>query len=280
MADCNIIAPGYFRTLGIPLIAGRDFSGADRRGAPAVVIISASLAGKLWPGQSAVGRQMIVPLGGTFREPMQVIGVAADSRYRSLIADSPALVYVALAQHYDSIARLMVAVEGDPRPFKRTLMHALEEAAPELPIRSVNTMQEQIEQSLWDRRAATALLGLFGALALVLSCAGIYAVVSYGVAQQTRQIGIRMALGADRGYVVRQVLGRTLKLTAIGVCLGIPLALCANPLLTGFLYKTRIAEPSIMIGVPLLFLLIGLGAGFLPARRAATTDPMMVLRQE
>ncbi|MGI8745802.1 MAG: ABC transporter permease [Bryobacteraceae bacterium] len=277
--DRNIIAPDYFRTLSIPLIAGRDFTAADRSGAPAVAIVSRGLANRFWPGQNALGKRIMVPVERRTL-PAQVIGVVADSRYRTLIAEPPLLLYSPLLQNYDSIARLIVAVDGDPAQFKARLRHLLAEAAPGLPVRAVSTMQEQIDLSLWERRSAAALLSLFGALALALACAGIYGVVAYAVARQSREIGIRMALGADRTNVVRTVLTGALRLTGIGILFGVPLALATRPLIASFLYGASATQPWTLAAVCALFLLVTLAASFMPARGAATVDPALVLRQD
>jgi len=206
--------------------------------------------------------------------------VAADSRYRSVLQEPSSLLYVPLAQNYDSIARLMVSVNGDPSNFKGTLRHAIEQANPDLPIRTIDTLPEQVARSLWRRRAALWLLTLFGVLGLTLACAGVHGVVAYSTMQRTREIGIRMALGADRASVSGLVLRQALKLTGIGIALGLPIALWSKPLLASFLYGGGSLEPVVLAAVPLLFGAIAAAASFGPARRAAAIDPAITLRQE
>jgi putative ABC transport system permease protein len=276
--DRNIIAPGYFGTLGIPLIAGRDFTPADRTGAPQVAIVSQALAGRLWPGQNAIGRQVALPIEGRAPAILEIIGVAADSRYRSVLDAPPLLLYSPLLQNYDSIARLMVAVDGPAAEFKEPLRRAIQRFNPELPVRTVNTMQEQIEQSLWQRRAAAAVLSFFGALALVLACTGIHGVVAYTVAQRTREIGIRMALGALRGDVLRHVAAHAVRLALMGIALGVPLAMWSRPAVAAFLYRAEGASVLTFIGVAVLFFLVAVAASAVPARRAASIDPAIALR--
>jgi predicted permease len=271
-ADKNTVAPGYFRTLGIPLLAGRDFSTADRAD---IAIVSRALAERLWPGQNAVGQRL-----RSATQSLEVVGVAADTRYRSVLDAPPALVYVPLLQNYDSIGRLMVAVDGNPEPFKDTLRRLVQEANPGLPVRGVVTLQEQIDASLWQRSAASSLLSLFGALAIALACAGIYGVVSFATAQQTREIAIRMALGAERSSVLASVLTRTLKLVGAGIAIGLPLAVWAKPSVATMLYGVGGAEPLAFAGVALLFVAVALAAAVVPARRAATIDPALALRAE
>ncbi|MBI3695869.1 MAG: ABC transporter permease, partial [Acidobacteria bacterium] len=281
LVDRNTIAPGYFRTLGIPLLAGRDFTPADRAGAPAVSILSQALAERLWPGQDPLGRRLVAPVEGRpLPTPLEVIGVAADSRYRSVLQEPPLLLYIPLLQNYDSIGRVMVAVDGDPRSFSGALRQAIQQADPELPVWTVNTMEEQMERSLWRERAVASLLSFFGVLAIALACAGIHGVLAHAVARETRSIGIRMALGADRGHVLRRVVGQALALTAAGIAAGLPLALWAKPLLAAFLYGIGAVEPVVVAGVPLLFLLVAIAASLLPAWRAARIDPAVALREE
>jgi ABC-type antimicrobial peptide transport system permease subunit len=205
LTDRNIVAPGYFRTLGIPLLAGRDFELSDRQGARAVAIVSQSLAERLWPGQDPLGRRILTP------QPAEIVGVAADTRYRNVLDAPKPLLYSPLTQNYDSIARLMVALNTLPPDFKETLRRAVQQANPDLPAAAVTTLREQIEHSVWERRAVASLLSFFGVLAIALACAGVYGVVSYATAQQTRDIAIRMALGADRSRVLTQVLVRTMR---------------------------------------------------------------------
>jgi len=273
-ADRNTVAPGYFRTLGIPLVAGRDFTQADDRPAPKVAIVSRSLAGRLWPGQDAIGKRILVPA------PLEVVGVAADSLYRSLLADPPLLLYVPLLQNYDSIARVMAAAQGDPRPLAGALRRAIQQADPDLPVMSVSTMEEQIAQSLWHQRAAASLVGLFGALAIALACAGLHGAVAHAVARQTRELGIRMALGAGRSDVLRRVVGGALRLTAAGIALGLVGALWVEPLLSSLLYGVRATDPLVLGVVPALFLALAAVASFPPAQRAARIEPAVALRQE
>jgi predicted permease len=279
--DRNVIAPGYFRTLGISLLAGRDFNLADRTGSQGVAIVSKTLANSLWPAQNPIGKRIVLPdVSRAIPQLLTVIGVAADSRYRSVLDQPSSLLYVPLAQNYDSIARLMVSVDGDPSRFKSTLRHAIELANPDLPIRTIDTLPEQVSRSLWRRRAALWLLTLFGVLGLTLACAGVHGVVAYSTMQRTREIGIRMALGADRASVAGLILKQALKLTAIGIVLGLPIALWSKPLLTSFLYGASSLEPVVLAAVPLLFGIMAVAASFVPARRASAIDPAITLRQE
>jgi predicted permease len=279
--DRNIVAPGYFATLGIPLIAGHDFRPSDGHDSPRVAIVSRALSHRLWGEQNAVGRQLLMPLDGRpAPAPLEVIGVAADSRYRTVLDDPPPVLYVPLSQNYDSISRLMVAVDGTEADFKEPLRRAIQSLNPDLPVRSISTLQEQIDQALWDRRAATNVLTLFGLLALVLACTGVHGVVAYATAQRSREIGIRMALGAGRADVQRQVAIQALRLALAGIAVGIPIALWAKPAAGAFLYRAEGTNAITFAAAAALFLLIALIASALPARRAASADPASVLRSD
>ena len=279
--DRNVVAPAYFATLGIPLIAGRDFRDSDRTESSRVAIVSQSLARRLWGEQNVIGRQLLMPVD-LRRAPLslEVIGVAADARYRTVLDQPSMLLYVPLTQNYDSIARLMVAVDGNAGEFKEPLRRAIQSFNPDLPLRSVSTMQEQIDQSLWERRAAASVLTMFGLLALGLASTGVHAVVAYATAQRSREIGIRMALGAGRGVVQRQVAGQSVRLALVGIAAGIPIAIWAKTVAAAFLYQADGVGAATLGGVAALFVAIALAASAMPARRAASTDPAMVLRHE
>jgi predicted permease len=279
--DRNIVAPGYFRTLGIPLLTGRDFAWSDRRSQIPVAIVSRSLAERLWPGEDPRGKRIVIPIDGEpLPSPTEIIGVAADARYRSVLNGPAPLLYTPIAQQYDSIGRLMASVEGNPAPLKAAIRQAIQRADPELPVLSLSTIQEQIESSLWQRRAAAALLSLCGLLAAGLACAGIYAVLAYATARGRRDVAIRMALGARPSAVLAGVLARTVKLTALGIAAGLPLAIWAKPGLKTLLYDAGPVAPAALSSAGAVFLAVALAAGFVPARRAATIDPVASLRQQ
>jgi putative ABC transport system permease protein len=280
--DRNVVAPGYFATLRIPLLAGRDFTTADRQGTTPVAIVSRALANRLWGGQNAIGRQILMPVDGQTPAamPLEVIGVAADSRYRSVLDDPTMLLYIPLLQNYDSIARLMVAVDGPAADFKEPVRRAIQQFNPDLPLRAVSTMEEQIEQSVWERRAAASVLSLFGALALGLAWTGIHGLVAYATAQKTREIAIRMALGSGRTKVLGQIARNAIRLALTGIAIGIPLAAWVKPAIASFLYRAEGMTATAFSAVALLFVGVALLSSALPARRAASIDPVSVLRQE
>jgi predicted permease len=280
-ADRNTVAPSYFATLGIPLIAGRDFTAADRAGSALVAIVSQALAKRLWRGGNAIGRQLLMAADArTAPMPLEVIGVAADAHYRSVLDEPPPVLYIPLLQNYDSVSRLMVAVNGAAADFKEPLRRAVQQFHPDLPVRPTSTVQEQIDQSLWQRRAAADVLALFGLLALVLTCTGIHGVVAHSTARRAREIGIRMALGAKRGDVLREIAGRAVRMALAGIAIGIGLAAWAKPAVANYLYGAEDVNAITFGAVAVLFVAIALLAAALPARRAASIDPALALRME
>jgi putative ABC transport system permease protein len=263
------------------LIAGRDFTAADRAGSARVAIVNQGLAKRLWRGGNAVGRQLLMAADArTAPAPLEVVGVAADAHYRSVLDEPPPVLYIPLLQNYDSVSRLMVAVNGAAGDFKEPLRRAVQQFHPDLPVRSASTVQEQIDQSLWQRRAAADVLALFGLLALILACTGIHGVVAHSTTQRAREIGIRMALGAKRGDVLREIAWRAVKMALAGIAIGIGLAASAKPAVAGYLYRAEDVNAITFGAVAVLFVAIALLAAALPARKAASIDPSSVLRME
>ncbi len=277
----NRIAPGYFRTLGIALLAGRDFSNTDTPLSGGVAIVSEALAGRLWPGANALGQWIVLPVQGEpMPAPLQVVGVAADARYGSVLEPPPPLLYIPLWQNYDSIARVMVAVDGPPAGFKVALLQAMRSVEPRLPFTAAATLEEELAAPMWRRRYAAWVLGFFGMLAVLLACAGIYGVTAYTTARRRREIGIRIALGGRPAQVLRAIMWQAVRLAGWGILVGLLLAYSARPLERAFLFESNGLEPIAYVGVPLLFAGLAVVASLMPARRAAATDPISALRQD
>jgi len=315
--DVDTIAPNYFRTLGIPLLAGRDFTEHDEaallrdqdgnllqakpgggRGAsaapgtglapgttssspPGVVIISHKLAEHLWPGENPIGKRIGWPtLVGPPRPPVEVVGVAADSKYRSLVGDAPLLMYVPLFQNYDGRPTIIVRTASAPAGVAAVVRSTIASLDKNLPVFAVKTMQQQMAFSLWQQRMAASLISTFGLLALALAAIGLYGVVAHSVAQRTHEIGVRMALGAERTDVLRLVVGKGFALAAVGVGVGLAGALALTRFLSSLLFGVRPKDPMVLIGVSLILAAVSLAASYIPARRAAKVDPMVALRYE
>jgi predicted permease len=262
--DVDSVAPEFFRTLGIPLLAGRDFSSRDH----GVAILSEALAQRLWPGQDAVGRRLEIP------EPVQIVGVVKDIKYRSLLLPPPLLIYLPLSPGSDVRATLVVRTAGDPNGLLAALRRTF------LPLAGAKTMSDEIAESLWQQQMAAGLIGAFGLLALVLAGVGIYTVTAHWVAQSTHDIGIRMAIGAQRGDIARLVLRRGLVVTLVGLALGVPAALAASRLLGALLFGTTPGDPLTFAAVGLLVAVTAFAASSAPARRAMSVDPVIAIRTE
>ena len=274
----NVVGPRYFETMGTRLVRGRDFAEADREGAPGVVVVNETLARMLWPDEDALGKRL--SFEGARGPFLEVVGVARDGKYRSLGDRSRPYVYRPLMQSYEPKMTLVVRTSGEPAALAGAVRGQLRALDPNLPVAEMRTLAEQFDLSLLPSRVAAWTLGAFGLLALALAAIGVYGVVSYSVAQRTREIGVRVALGASRRDVLRLVLGEGLKMVAAGLGVGLLLALAATRLVAGFLYGVTASDPVTFAGVPVLLGAVALAAGYLPARRATKVDPMKALRYE
>jgi len=279
LAENSLITPGYFRALGIALLKGRDFTEHDTRESMNVAIISENLARQYFPNQDPIGRRF----RWGDRDPFTVIGVAADVHISALDADPPAMIYYPIFQvgsavggHTAFILRTPVGTEG--------LFHAVERQVwavdKDLPIYQSTTLTALVSESVAERRFTVLLLGTFAALALLLAAIGLFGVVSYVVAERTREFGIRMALGAGRATIYRQVLRQATRLSLSGCGIGLLLAPVAARLLRSSLYGVSSFDPVTIVVVLLLLIGVALFAAYWPARRAAKVDPMVALRHE
>jgi putative ABC transport system permease protein len=277
--DANLISPGYFRTLGIALTAGRDFSWSDRDATPLVAIVSERLARRLWPHESAIGKRITAPdLDGPVRPPLEVIGVAADAKYRSILTEPPLLLYEPEMQKYDSYLTIEVRTKSDPAAFAPALRQEIAALDRNLPVYSVRTFSAQVDRSLWQQRSAAMLISVFGLLSLALASIGMYSQLAHSVAARTREIGIRMALGADAPIVRRSIMRQGVALAAIGATAGLLVAVPLVQLLHAFLYGVSAVDPATYVLAWMLLVLLAFLASYFPARKATRVDPMVALR--
>jgi predicted permease len=279
--DLNTVAPNYFETMGILILQGRDFTERDKSGAPLVAIVSQQLGQHLWPGQGAVGKRIEWPSWeGAPRPPLEIIGVSADARYRSLLADPPLLLYVPESQNYSGRQTLVIHTAADPAGLVGAVRGAVGSVDQNLPAFAVKTMTEQMRESLWQPRMAAGILGSFSLLALILAAVGLYAVVSQWMAQRTREIGIRVALGAKPRDVMRLTLGYGAGLAVWGIAAGILFSLMLTHFVSALLFGASRTDVLTIAVIAVFLLLVALAACYVPARRAMSVDPMVALRQE
>jgi putative ABC transport system permease protein len=289
-SQLQIISPSYLSTARVPLKAGRDFTPQDTRERTFVAIINETLARTMWPGENPIGKRFACceagPKGRMDPAWHEVVGIVADVHAQGLDRQAQPSFYIPLAQmppsSWDWIGRtmdLVVRTRGGAVPI-RELQSAVASVAPAVPIYRLSTMQQKISSTLERSHFDTFLLAIFAATALLLSWVGIYGVLSYMVAQRTRDIGIRMALGASQGQIVWSVLSFGVRLTGIGLAIGLAGALMATRLLSSLLYGVRPTDTLTFIAVSLLLLLVALIASYLPARRATRIDPIIALRYD
>lgn len=271
-----LAGPDYFQTLGIPLLRGRAFTAADTAGAPDVAIVSRAMARRYWGEADPVGRRL-----RGMRRDMLVIGVAEDVKHEGVITESSRLVmYFPFLQQPLPFGFLAVRAAGDPAELTAAVRDQLLALDPSIPISDVATLRERLRGSVADRRFQLTLLGLFALLALGLAGVGLYGVLAYMVGERTQEIGIRMALGAERGRVLTLVVRQGLRLAAAGLAAGLVLSLPAGRLLRSSLYGVTPADPVTYILIPAALLGVALLSSWLPARRATRVDPAVALRKE
>lgn len=273
------VSPSYFATMGIPLIAGRLFTETDDINAPRVVLLSKSTAERFFPNQDPIGRRLIL-VGATTNNVMTVVGIVGDVTRNGLTSPSPFQVYASFHQRGRIFATLLVRSKQSAESLTHAVQQAIWSVDPNQTVSEIATVGQVVKTSLTQQQLYVVLFSLFAVLALLLAALGLYGLVSYSAAQRTREFGIRTALGAQSSDIVRLVLGHGLKLTALGLLLGLAAAFGAVRLIQGLLFQTSTYDPLVFAGVVLLLVGIALLAALLPARRAARVDPVVALRAE
>ncbi len=277
LTQLDDISPGYFDALRIPLVRGRLFTDADRQGTANVAIINEVMGKKFWPNQDALGKRFHFFGDTPLRE---VVGIARNSVVNAIGEVPPPLVYLPLTQDYAPAATLQVQTTGKPEAVIAGVRAQIQSLEPNLAITNVQTIGEIIDQGLWAPEMGAALLTLFGGLALVLAAVGVYGVLAYSVTQQTREIGIRMAMGAEWSDVLGLVVGQGLKLTGAGLVAGILVALALTRQLSTLLFGVSAYDPFTYASVILILTFVALLACYIPAQRATRVDPLVALRYE
>ena len=274
-AEYNEVSPDYFATMGIPLLSGREFTRADDENEPHVAIVNQTMSARYWRGQNPIGQRLQVK--GNW---VQVVGVVKDSKYYSMDETARPFFYVPLRQYFSIEPDIYIRTTQPQQTIQTALIREVRTLDPNLAVFEMITLQEQVNRSTSHELVAVALVALFGGLAMLLASIGLYAVMSYTVSQSTRELGLRMALGAGTSNVLRLVLSRGLLLTTTGLVIGIALALLLTRLLGNLLYQVSPRDPLAFAAALAVMTLASFAACFLPAWRATRTDPMRALRAE
>ena len=284
----------YLQTNGMTLLAGRDISSDDRQDTPHVAVVNQAFAQRFFPGQDPIGHNF--RLGSPFHPPgMRIVGVVKNSKYNSLDENTPLFAFMPLLQEpfsdpaapdpkdkppYRYGSELNVRVGGDPSAIVQSVRRAINDLDSKVPVSGIVTLSERVKDSTHDARAIAQLSGFFGLLALVLASIGLYGVMAYNVSRRTREIGVRMAIGAEASHVLRMVMRESLRVVLIGVALGVPAAIGMGRLISSQLFGLSSHDPVTLALATFLLLIACALAAYLPARRAARIDPMMALRHE
>jgi putative ABC transport system permease protein len=280
ISHMQIVTPAYFATMGIPVVRGRALDPADRGDAPPVAVVSQSTARRFWPNGDAIGQRIGYPYDSPW---ITIVGIVPDTKQDSLRDTSSASLYVPWAQAYRRFTGelwLVTRSTGDPSSTATAIRGLANDLDRSVPVSDVRAMSAVVSESVNASRFTTLLVGAFALLALTLGAVGIYGVMSYLVGERTREIGIRIALGATRGSVLRLVLRRAMWLAGAGAAIGIVCALVATRALRQWLYGVSATDPLTFVLVPALFLGVGVLASSAPAFRATRADPVSALREE
>jgi putative ABC transport system permease protein len=274
------ITPGFFEALGIPILRGRGLTAADRDTGNRVGVINEILARREFAGEDPIGKRIKIGLLSD-REPwVTIVGVVRDFRHYRLPRPMGPAIYYSWFQNAWTTRTVTIRTTGDPLSLLPSVTGILKQLDADLPVYQVQSLEQAVDRSLWRQRLQGQVLGLFAALALILAAVGIYGVISYGVAQRTRELGVRMALGASRRQVVGLVVRDGIRLIALGVIIGLGGALALTGILSKLLYQVGATDPVTFIGVPVLLAVVAIGACWIPARRAARVDPLVAMRAE
>jgi predicted permease len=273
----HLISPNAFATLGIPLLRGRDFNERDRPDSPQTVIINEAFVKQFFPDRDPLGQRIMTGMGQRIAE---VVGVVGNTQTVDLNTPPRSEYFLPALQRGENFTTILIRTEGDPAAFANSVRAALREIDPGQPLVNAQSLTTLIANSVADRRLVMTLLAAFAALALLLACLGVYSVMAYVVSQRTSEIGIRMALGASPHAVQRMILGEGLRLTLLGIGIGVVAALVVTRLMSQLLFGVQAHDPVIYLGISLLLCLVAALACYIPARRATRVDPLIALRSD
>ncbi|HZS47551.1 MAG TPA: ABC transporter permease, partial [Blastocatellia bacterium] len=278
-ADLNAVSPDYLASLEIPLDAGRSFTRFDNMGSKKVAIIDRGLAKTLWPNTDPIGQTIFVAIS-TQATPFEVVGVAGSTRSMTLGSTPSFQIYYPLAQFASNSVRLIVRPDGDPDAVVPALRAVISDADKGIPLQGMISMEERLSKSIVGPRFYAVLMASFAAIAILLSVIGLYGVISCLVGRRTHEIGIRMALGAERNDILKMVVFQGLWMVVVGLGLGLAGALAVTRFLRSLLFEIKPTDPATFAGIAVLLVIIALLASYIPARRASKVDPMIALRYE
>ena len=274
----NIVSPGYFKTMQIPILDGRDFDDRDQPKTQRVIIVNQKMAEQLWPGESAVGKRIF--MGADSHEASEVVGVVKTGKYRALAEDPKPFFYYSMGQLRPRPMAMVVRASVDPRSLVGAIRTEVQAIDRRVPLSGVKTMDDHKTYALWAPNMAASFSVAFAVVAILLSAVGLYSVMAYVVSQRTREVGIRMALGANRRDVMKMITRQGMRLAAVGVLIGLLLALALAQVLSSLLIGISGYDVTTFILVPALLSVVALLACYLPARRATKVDPLIALRYE
>src|SRR5262249_14609205 len=272
----HVVGPGYFQAMGIPVLAGRDLTDHDDEGAPAVIVINETAARLFWPGQNAIGKRLRVEINGD--RWIEVVGITGDVKFDGLEEEAGPHVYASILQNPWAF-RVAMRSRLEPANVGAAVQHEVQAIDPTQPVSHIKTMDQVMSDSVAPRRFVLILFSLFGGVALLMAAVGIYGMVAYSVSQRTHEIGIRMALGARAGDVLKLVITHGMRLALIGLAIGAIAAMALTRLMTGLLFHVGATDPVTFIMVGALLAVVALVACWIPAQRA-NADPMVALRSE
>jgi putative ABC transport system permease protein len=279
VVNVSLVEPDFFETLGIPLISGRTFHRSEAFAATGNVVISQSMAHSLWPNENPIGKRVTIRMKRN-NTPSTVIGVVGDVKHSGLATAVRPTAYWCYPELGFQFMTLVIRTDGDPRALIPALREAVLRIDKNQPITDVVPMETLLSMSTARTRFATQVMAAFAFLAFLLAVTGIYGIISYDVDQRTREIGIRMALGAERASIIRLMLNRGMALTGIGIVFGIGASLALTRLLASILYETRPNDPGVFVLAGIMLALVALCTGFFAVRRISRIEPMAVLRRE
>ena len=274
----TVVSSGYFKTMQIPFVEGRDFDDRDTRKTQRVIIVNERMAEMLWPGESVIGKHVFI--GPESHDAIEVVGVVKTGKYRNLAEDPKLFFYYAMGQLRPTTMAMIIRGSVDPRSLVAPIRSQIQALDRRVPMFAVKTMAEHMTYALWAPNMAASFSLAFGVLAILLSAVGLYSVMAYVVSQRTREVGIRMALGADRSDVMKMITRQGMRLAAIGVGIGLVLALALARVLSSLLIGVSGYDVPTFLLVPAMLAAVALVACYLPARRATKVDPLIALRYE